>query len=1157
MENYLEGPHPKLKSCIPKLIMKTIFFLCCTMAFALGPSKGFSQNAGILITKEKAFTVKQIFKLINKQTDYKFIYQYDLVRNAPGIILKKGTIEAGNLLKKALLPIGLDYEYKNNGTIVVIKGQSTAQYKKTGLQQKIKGQVIDNKGAPLAGASILEKGTIKGTQTDFDGNFSLEVSGPNATLVVSYVGYTTREIIVGTQTTLTIKMEENSAQLDEVVIVGYGTQKKTNLTGAVADVNIAKDIGDRPVPNISSMLQGSLPGLTLSTNNSGGEPGSTLGITIRGAGTITGNGGTPYILVDGFPFPAAELNTLNPEDIENVSILKDAASAAIYGSKGAYGVILITTKSGKTESPFRVEYSSSIQFSSPTVLPEMMNSLDAALMINEAQTNSGQAVWYTPDRLQRIQDYLDGKIANEAAPNGNNRWGSWSDGYANNDWYKIYFRDNAPRMKHNLSISGGEKNTNYFLSGAYFDQEGQFNFGEDRYQRSNITANITSKANDWLKFNVIAKYSKEVRNFPSGGFGNFNKDIIYHQISRDSPLNPLYDPEGNIIAPNALRSQDAGEQVTTTNTSFFNFSVDFEPIKDWITRVSYSKKIIGRTDDRQEFGATAVQPDGFISNYGYSPTEIIKNSRSAEDDLFNIVSTLTRTVADNHNFSLMAGYEQRLDQYWNIGARRTQLLTENIPTISTAVGDFIASDALGAYSTQGFFSRFTYNFKEKYLLELNARTDGSSYFSEGNRWGFFPSASASYVVSREDFFEPLSNTINLFKLRGSWGQLGNHDPSLANNYTELLGNGRSQWLFNGQQANFITPPGIISQDLTWETVTSTNVGIDLGMFNNRLNMSFDIFQRVTSDMIGPSEATPSALGTSPPRVNNAELTTKGWEYMLRWKDKIGELNYNITFNLDDNQAKITKYNNPTGTFTTWREGQKLGEIWGYETVGYFESDADAAAAPDQSFIRNRWGEGDIQYADLDGSGAIDRGDNTVSNPGDRKIIGNSRARYNYGLNLGANYKGFNLSILFQGVAKRDYFFSSSTNLFWNLRGNIWQGSYTKASQDYWTPDNRDAYYPKPYINGEHTKNTQFQTKYLQNAAYLRLKNIQLGYTIPQRIMDKIAVLHSVNFYLSGDNLWTKTKLHKNFDPETLGGGWGGGKIYPPSKVYAFGMKLTF
>jgi len=1025
------------------------------------------------------------------------------------------------------------------------------------FQRTITGTVKDKDGVPLPGANIIEKGTTNGTQADFDGNFSINVNDENAVLVISYVGFITKEIQSRFQQNINVVLVEDTSQLDEVVIVGYGIQKKTNLTGAVVDINLSEDIGDRPVPTLGAMLQGAIPGLTISTNNSGGEPGSTLNLNIRGAGTLTGNGGTPYVLVDGFPFPASELNTLNPDDIENVSVLKDAASAAIYGSKGAYGVILITTKSGKINAPFKVQYSSNYQLSSPTILPQMMSNIEYATLINTAQANSGQALWFDEDRLQRMRDYNAGLLPEAVPRPAGDFWGEWNNAHANNDWFRIFYKDNVPRMKHDLSISGGENNTTYFLSGSHFDQEGQFQYGNDSYERSNITANVSTRPKDWLKFNLIARYAKEIRNFPSGGFGNFTKDIIYHQLSRAAPVNPQFDPDGNVIDSNALRFGSAGGEERVTNTSFFSFSAELEPIKDWVTKITYSKKVRAFTNDRQEFGATAVQPDGSLKNFGYSPTEIIKNSRSAEDDLFNIVSTFNKTIAEDHNFSIMVGYEQRLDQYWEVSGRRTQLLTENIPTISTAVGDFNAGDALGAYATQGVFSRLTYNYKERYLLELNARADGSSYFSKGNQWGYFPSVSGAYVVSKEKFFEPLNETVNLLKLRTSWGELGNHDPRLANNFTELLGNAQSQWLFQGKQANFVKAPGIISSDLTWETATSTNFGVDLGMFD-KLNMSFDIYKRVTSDMIGPSVATPSILGTAPPRINNAELTTKGWELILGWKDRIGEdFSYNITFNLADNQATITKYNNPTGTFATWREGQKLNEIWGYETVGYFENDEAVTAAADQSFLHNRWGVGDIQYADLDGSGAIDRGENTESDPGDRRIIGNATPRYNYGLNLGANYKGFNLSTLFQGVGKRDYFFSGSTNLFWGLRGGLWQNSYTKASGDYWTEDNLNGYFPKPYITGEHGKNTQFQTRYLQNAAYLRLKNVQFGYMVPAHVMDRIGFMNSIYFYASGDNLWTKTDLHKNFDPETLGGGRGRGKIYPPSKVYSFGVKLGF
>ena len=440
------------------------------------------------------------------------------------------------------------------------------------------------------------------------------------------------------------------------------------------------------------------------------------------------------------------------------------------------------------------------------------------------------------------------------------------------------------------------------------------------------------------------------------------------------------------------------------------------------------------------------------------------------------------------------------------------------------------------------------------MFEFNGRYDGSSFFKDGNRWGFFPSVSAGYNVAKEPFWAPLESVVNNFKLRASWGQLGNHDPELAGLYLERLPASTSSWLIGGSQPNIVNSPTVVSPNLSWETVTTTNIGLDASLFRNRLQVNFDWFNRTTTDMIGPVGALPLVLGSAAPRENVGELQTKGIELVLSWRGQIGEVNYEIGANLADNQTKIIKWNNPTNSLTTFREGQQLGDIWGYETVGYFESDAAVTAAATQTQFFPRWGPGDIQYADLDGDGDINIGENTSDNPGDRRIIGNSNPRYSYGINLKTSYKGLQLAVLFQGVGKRDIAFNENTNLMFGFRGNRWQNNVSQAHLDYWTPENTNAYFPKPYLNAQHKKNTRVQTKYLQDASYIRMKNIQLSYNFPKPVLDNLG-LDSFKVFFSGENLITITNLFENFDPEALGGSWGSGKIYPLQKVISVGLNI--
>lgn len=1021
-------------------------------------------------------------------------------------------------------------------------------------QKTVSGVVTDEGGLGIPGVTVIQKGSSNGTVTDVDGNFSVSVP-EDAVLQFSFMGMLPQELSVSGKTGINVTLAEAVKGLDEVVVVGYGTQKKKNMTDAVATVSIEKEIGERPVATVNQMLQGSIANFNVSTTNSGGEPGASTNLNIRGAGTLTGDGGTPYILLDGVPISVSQMNSINPYDIENISVLKDAASAAIYGSRGAYGVILITSKKGKA-GKVSVNYSGNIAFASPTSLPNMVNSLDFANAYNTASINDGALPIFGEENgeMQRIRDYIAGKITDDTQPTASGgSWMYWEDGYANYDWYDVMFKDNAPRQQHQISVNGGAEKTNYYLSGSYYDQEGNLEYADNNYDRYNFTASINTEATDWLRFDASSKYSREHKLFPSGGYGTYTKDIIYHQVSRLWPVCPLYDPDGNFVNYDVNRVMDSGNANEYTNNTTVQGGVEVEPIKNWVTRMSYNYQLTNENSERILLENNILLPNGSYKNVGYNPNGVERAFSENLNQLFNITTKYRRSFG-NHNLDALLGYEQRSVEFSGLEGSKSKFATENVPSISTAVGDDIAYDALSHYATRGWFGSLNYNYNEKYLFSFKLRADESSFFREGRRLGVFPSVSAGYLISEENFWSPIKHTLNILKLRGSWGQLGNHDPDLANKYIELMNISNGQYLINGERPSVATLGSLVSPSLTWETVTSMDFGLDAALFSNRLDFTFDWFSRVTSDMIGPVAALPSILGASAPAENNAELTTKGWELSMGWKDQIGEVTYRVGFNIGDNKTQVTKYNNPTQTFDTYREGQILGDIWGYETVGYFKDGETAADWHDQSYINANWGAGDIKYADLNGDKKINTGNNTELDPGDRKIIGNNRARYNYGINLGAGWKGIDLSILLQGVAKRDYIFGSGTNLFWGFAGNMWQSTITDASIDYWTEDNPNAYFPKPYLKGEHTKNTQSQTKYLQNAAYLRLKNIQLSYTFTNEFVKKIG-LSRAQIYFSGENLLTFTKLHKNFDPEALGGGWGGGKIYPLQRILSFGINL--
>ncbi|MCU4175168.1 SusC/RagA family TonB-linked outer membrane protein [Carboxylicivirga sp. N1Y90] len=1060
----------------------------------------------------------------------------------------------GFSLKQKLLPPNLIRRIRAFLLMFIVCSSMFAQQART-----VTGEVLDATGATLPGVSVILKGTSEGTITDLDGKFMLSVPAEINSLVFSFIGMMTQEIDVSNQTIISVVLKDDVQGLEEVVVVGYGTQKKVNLTGGV-DVVSAKDLENRPVANVAQAIQGVAPSLNISTTDAGGEPGAGSSWNIRGVGSINGND-SPYILVDGVPM---DIQNLNPDDIESISILKDAAASAIYGARAPYGVVLITTKKGKKGTKPSVTYSNNFAWAAPTNLPKGANSMDAALAMNKAAENSGLGPVIDDETLGRIQAYLDGSMTDETIPDPADptSWGTWTKGNANNDWMDIYYKDWSARQKHDISLSGAGDKVSYYTSAGFYSQDGQLDFGNDNYSRYNMSARIDAQVTDWFNFGVNTKYTRTKNVWPNA-WGGYNRDIIHHQFSRNWPMNPLYLPNGERSSDNNIQLIDeSGDRERFSDDFWVTFSGELEPIEGWKTRVNYSwnnSSYKQKSHLATTYGTNVVGETYTTFN---NPNSFEASFQSDDYHMLNVVSSYFKEI-NEHTFNVLVGYEEELKEYSRGNLKRAELVTDKVPSISTATGQLTGGDQWTHWATQGVFGRFTYNFKEKYLVEFNARYDGSSLFGNADtQWGFFPSGSIGYNISKEDFWEPIELYVNSLKFRGSYGSLGNHDYSKGTvgdyfrYYETLPVSTNLPWIVAGERPVYTGAPGLISPALTWETSTTLNIGLDAAFLNHRLGLNFDWYKRTTSDMIGPSQSLPDVLGASPPLINNATLETKGFELVLTWKDRIGNLSYNVRGVLGDNKTVISDYSNPTKTLNNWYSGQEHGEIWGYETAGFFKEGETGDDWHDQTAFHSRWQGGDIKFQDLNGDGVINWGDDTVDNPGDKKVIGNTTPRLNYGLSIGLNYKGFDFNMFWQGVAKRDWIFSRYTNVFYGFRGSMWQNSYFEDHMDYWTPENTDAYYPRPYLQGEHLKNTREQTKYLQNAAYLRLKNIQLGYTLRGNWTSKVK-LSKVRLYVSGENLLTFTKLSKLFDPEALGGRYGSGKIYPLSKVVSMGVNVTF
>lgn len=1028
--------------------------------------------------------------------------------------------------------------------------------------EKITGTIEDEFG-PVTGASVVVKGTTNGTVTDMNGKFSLSNVKKGDVIVISFIGYVTQEVKYTGQDAIRVQLKEDSQTLDEVVVVGFGTQKKVNLTGAVSMVN-AEVIESRPVQNVSQALQGVVPGLNFTVNSNGGTLDNTMNVNIRGAGTIgDGSGSSPLVLIDGIE---GNMNTINPADIESISVLKDAASSSIYGSRASFGVILIKTKGGQS-GKVNVNYTGNVRFTDALQIPEMMDSYQFAQYFNAAAANAGQSAVFSAEVMQRIQDYQAGKISTVSTPNAQGKWNMYSGANANTNWFKEVYRDWVPSHEHNLSVSGGSEKVTYRVSGSFLNQQGLIRFGEDRFKRYTMDAKISAKLTDWATLNYTNKWTREDYSRPT-----YMTGLFFHNIARRWPTCPVYDDNGHLTdGMELIQMQDGGKQTHQKNYYTQQIGLKFEPIKDWTINVDGNMRTHTNNQHYAVLPVSAYYADGspyYVSWDGgasYSPGASRVYEYRYTEDYFttNIYTDYSKTIND-HYFKVMAGFNAELTKYDTTSGRGDKLISGETPYLSQTTSEQKVTGGRAENSVAGFFGRINYNYKDRYMVELNGRYDGSSRFIGDKRWGFFPSVSGGWNIAREEFFSDWSNLFSTLKLRASWGQLGNTDTKDAwypFYQTMPTGTATGTWLVDGTKPNVAGLPGIVSSLKTWETIESWDVGLDWALLGNRLTGSFDYFTRYTYDMIGPAPELPGVLGASPPKINNSDMKSYGFELELSWRDRVGDFNYGAKFVLSDAKQKITRYPNESRSLDIAHyNGKMLNEIWGYTTVGIAQSQAemDAHLANNKPSWGASWSAGDIMYADLNGDGVINSGANTVDEPGDRKVIGNSTPRYNFGLTLDASWKGLDFSVFFQGIAKRDYWLSGP--YFWGASGGMWQSAGFTEHWDFWRGAddplgaNLNAYYPRASFDG--AKNQYVQSGYLQNAAYIRMKNIQVGYTLPKQWVSK-AGMSSVRVYISGDNLLTISDIIGVFDPETLGGDYGDGKLYPLCKTISVGLNVNF
>ncbi|GAB3666292.1 TonB-dependent receptor [Echinicola sediminis] len=1027
----------------------------------------------------------------------------------------------------------------------------------------------------LPGANIVIKGTTTGTQTDLNGNYTLEDVDGDATLVFSYIGFKSKEVIINGRVTINVTLEEDSEGLDEVVVIGYGTQKKENLTGSV-DVIAGDRLKDRAANNVADLIKGASPNLNISMNMRGGEPGTASNWNIRGMGSLEGNA-SPLILVDGVEM---NVNNIDPESIESVSILKDASASAVYGSRAPFGVILITTKKGSKNGGLNVQYSNNLAFGKPVRLPSFVDSYTWATAYNQAAANAGLNAIYSDEQMERIQGYLNGTFPYEYDPENpiNNIWAGRRNGNANYDWPHILMGNTAFNQKHNINVSGGNERNQYYVSGGYVEQNGLYSWGNDSFKRYNFMTNYNAEITSWLKFNSSVKYAYNKSDHPMG-YTTVGREHLFDGMFTFAPMMPFYNINGTVQSPLVRNLQSSGRDKGYTNDFFITLGGELEPIKGWKTSFSFNHNNQGHRSTSNPKPVPVELGTGEFGNIGKA---VLGYKTSFSQNIYTMINGITsyEKTFEDHYFKALAGYEQEYRFYTGITGNGSNLISGEVPSISTSLGERSLDDMIYHWATQGIFGRVNYNFKEKYLFEFSARYNGSSRFAPDNRWGFFPSGSVGYAISEENFWEPLRDFANFFKVRASYGSLGNQNVTTSGThnvrnyrYLSTMPTGSQlNWIINGERPAYASVPALISDDLTWETITSVNIGIDAGFWENQLNVTIDWFNRVTADMVGPALSLPYQLGSPAPRTNNAELSTKGYEIVVSWRDNpSASFGYNASVSLGDNRSKILKYRNDEGVIDNWYAGKRVGEVWGFESDGLIQNEGEEMA--DQSRYHSQWGPGDMKYKDLNGDGVINDGQRTLDNHGDLKIIGNNQPRYNIGITGGINWKDFDFSMFWQGVGKQDYYPQLNSSIFWGAIFN-WPGSAIfkdSYNLDYWRPSNEtnilgpntDAFLPKPYFTAETNKNRQVQSRYLINAAYLRLRNIQLGYSLPNEFLSRFNISR-LRIYVSGENLLLITRVPKVLDPETMiasdasfGGYRTTGQIYPNTKSFSFGLNLTF
>lgn len=1061
--------------------------------------------------------------------------------------------------------------------------------------RSISGKVFDTNEEPLIGVTVTIENTTIGAITDIDGAFTLQVPEGKVVLNVSYVGFVPQKVTVASgQSNVTVRLSEDAVLLNEVVVVGYGKQKKVNLTGAVASVG-GEELENRVTKSLSSMLQGTVAGLNVTTSS--GVPGSSASINVRGITSI--HESEPLVLIDG---AVGDIDRVNPNDVESISVIKDASAAAIYGARAAFGVILVTTKSGAAkDGKATVRYSGRFGWQAPTTSTDYETTgYWSVYTINQFwQANSGTLyVDYTDQDMQELWNRVNDKTEHPDRPwvvedvrNGRNQWVY----YGNYDWWHSLYRDNRPMQQHNVSISGGKDDVKYFVSGSYDKQTGILRENPDIYRKYNLRSKIDFRINEWLTMsNNTSFYSSQYSYLGDGDVENTLAYSARHALACFPQKNPdgswLYStPYLNYKVANGrhiLLGENSHRNVERS-TDFTNTTrLVYAPIRELSFTGDFTyRQYQSRNTSRSNVMYYREYPDGELLSYatGAGANRLDEAVNTNQYYSTNIFGTYDDTFNQAHHLSVVGGMNYEAWKNKNISAYGENLVSTDLDDL-----DLVGQNAEGAtitgvgggqneYALLGIFGRINYDYKSRYLFEVSGRYDGTSRFASGSRWGFFPSASAGWRISEESFFQPVRQWIDNLKVRGSFGSLGNQNISSYYSFARLISISSLGYTFGEGSVlpKYSSLSAPIASGMTWETAQQWDFGFDLTMLGNRLNLTVDGYIRDTKDMLTDGVDLPGVYGADLPDMNAADLRTKGYEITLNWRDRLilgnKPFEYSVGLNLSDYKSVITKYDNENKTFAKdYYEGMEIGEIWGYVTDGLFQTDEEAKAYAEKVVLSyvlkgqtGGWQAGDVKFVDLDGDGKVGIGSNNVDNPGDRKILGNSLPSFSYGISASAQWNGFDVSAFFQGTGNHYWYPAGQSMPFWGPYSYPYLSFLQKDFlADVWTAENTDAYFPRAMAySASSGVLSNVNDRYLQNLRYLRFKNLTVGYTLPQSWTGK-ARIESVRIYFTGENLcyWSPLKKHSRYvDPEAAidRSDAYNNAYYPWQKSFLFGIDVTF